>query len=64
MTSAVHDGDSAPPTTQESAPKMVNGGACKSHNGGAGDTLANLNLTNPFVNELAPETQAESIQVG
>lgn len=42
--------------------REMNGGVCTLDKGG--DSAPRLNLINPFVHSLAPETAIESIQVG
>lgn len=44
--------------------EMTNGSCCTSDNNKGDSALAKLNLINPFVHSLAPETALEKIQVG
>lgn len=48
---------------KEIGSKQANGSCKKSLPDSADGSLANLNLINPFVNSLAPQTQWEKIQV-
>lgn len=65
---AVESNESVPKETgadgdKDIGPKKANGSCRTSTRGTADENFANLNLINPFVNSLAPQSQLEKIQV-